>query len=153
MLSREAFAALDQIVIAPTAASGTEPAAMIDALLAKKGLRRRVQMTVPHFLVTPFVVAGSDLVLTPPARLLAPFRKSPKLRAIALPLKLPRRRARAGLGGPDAQRRGAPPGPRRGRRDVPALIEVTRYRGIEASRSCMLTMHATDSQPRPIFTR
>lgn len=89
MLSREAFAALDHLGIAPRAASDTEPAAMIDALLAKKGLRRRVQMTVPHFLVAPFVVAGSDLVLTAPARLLAPFRKSPKLRAIALPLKLP----------------------------------------------------------------
>lgn len=150
MLSREAFAALDHLVIAPTAASSTEPAAMIDALLAKKGLRRRVQMTVPHFLVAPFVVAGSDLVLTPPARLLAPFRKSPKLRAIALPLKLPGYE----LAQVWAARTRSDEALRRVRGAAAATFRPrSRYRGIEASRSCMLTMHATDSRPRPVFTR
>ena len=61
----------------------------MDALLAKKGLQRRVSMTVSHFLVAPFVVASSDLVLTAPARLLAPFMTSLKLRALELPQKLP----------------------------------------------------------------
>lgn len=86
----EEYAALDHLVIAPTAVPAAEPAGVVDALLAKKGLRRRVTMTVSHFLVAPFVVASSDLVLTAPARLLAPFRRSLKLRALELPLRLPR---------------------------------------------------------------
>jgi hypothetical protein len=45
-------------------------------------------MTVPHFLVAPFVVAGSDLALTAPARLLTSFVKLLGLRRLELPIKL-----------------------------------------------------------------
>jgi len=83
-----AWAGFDHLVIAPTAAPGQEPSGAIDAALAERGLRRRVAMTVPHFLVAPFVVARSDLVLTAPARLVAPFLRSLALRRIALPLPL-----------------------------------------------------------------
>lgn len=82
------YAALDHLLIAPTATPGADPSGVVDALLAKKGLRRRVSMTVSHFLVAPFVVASSDLVLTAPTRLLAPFTKSLRLRTLTLPLKL-----------------------------------------------------------------
>lgn len=53
---------------------------IVDEVLAKHGVRRRIAMTVPHFLVAPFVVASSDRVLTAPARSLAPFIKSLQLR-------------------------------------------------------------------------
>ena len=43
---------------------------LIDAQLQARGLSRRIAMTVPHFLVAPFVVASSDLVLTAPKRLI-----------------------------------------------------------------------------------
>lgn len=83
------YAALDHLLVTPTAApGGAEPSGVVDAALAKRGLRRRVVMTVPHFLVAPFVVAGSDLVLTAPLRLLAPFEKSLRLRRLGLPIKL-----------------------------------------------------------------
>jgi DNA-binding transcriptional LysR family regulator len=86
--SRQEYAALDHILVAPTAPLAAEPDGLVDALLAKQGLRRRVVMTVPHFLVAPFVVANSDLVLTAPARLLAPFIKLLDLRRLELPMKV-----------------------------------------------------------------
>jgi DNA-binding transcriptional LysR family regulator len=43
-------------------------------------------LSVAHFLVAPFVVASSDLVLTSPLRLLEPFIRSLGLRRLELPL-------------------------------------------------------------------
>jgi len=86
--SVEEYAALEHVVVAPTAAIGAEPAGHVDAILAKQGLRRRIVMTLPHFLVAPFVVAGSDLALTAPARLLGAFTTALGLRRLQLPLKL-----------------------------------------------------------------
>jgi DNA-binding transcriptional LysR family regulator len=82
------YLALDHLLVAPTAPPGTEPSGVVDAALAKHGAQRRLRMTVPHFLVAPFVVASSDLALTAPARLLAPFIKLLRLRRLELPLKL-----------------------------------------------------------------
>jgi DNA-binding transcriptional LysR family regulator len=44
---------------------------------------------VPHFLVAPFVVANSDLLLTAPSRLLSPFVKPLNLRRLEIPVKVP----------------------------------------------------------------
>jgi DNA-binding transcriptional LysR family regulator len=82
------YAGLDHLVITPTAPPTGEPSGYIDDVLAKQGLRRRIVLTVPHFLVAPFIVANSDLVLTAPVRLLDPFVKLLRLRRLELPLKL-----------------------------------------------------------------
>jgi DNA-binding transcriptional LysR family regulator len=82
------YARLDHLVVSPTAVPASEPQGYIDSVLGKKGLRRRVALTVPHFLVAPFVVASSDLILTAPIRLLDPFAKLLRLRRIELPVKL-----------------------------------------------------------------
>jgi DNA-binding transcriptional LysR family regulator len=82
------YAGLDHLLITPTAPPTAEPSGYIDDLLAKQGLRRRIVLTVPHFLVAPFIVANSDLVLTAPVRLLDPFVKLLRLRRLELPLKL-----------------------------------------------------------------
>jgi DNA-binding transcriptional LysR family regulator len=87
--SLEEYAALDHLLVTPSAAPGAEPRGVIDTLLAQHKLRRRIALSVPHFLVAPFIVASSDLVLTAPARLLEPFVKSLRLRRLQLPLKLP----------------------------------------------------------------
>jgi DNA-binding transcriptional LysR family regulator len=87
--SLRAYAELQHLLITPTPGTNHEPRrGFVDAALAKEGLRRRVVMTVPHFLVAPFIVASSDLVLTAPARLLDPFAKLLRLRRLALPIKL-----------------------------------------------------------------
>ena len=83
------YVALDHLSIAPMAAPGGSGHGAIDVMLQKQGLRRRVVMSVPHFLVAPFVVASSDLVLTAPERLVAPFIKLLGLRELALPVKCP----------------------------------------------------------------
>ncbi len=82
------YVALDHLLVAPMAFPGAEPSGAVDEVLAKQGLQRRVRMTVSHFLVAPFVVASSDLVLTAPARLLAPFTTLLRLRRLELPVKL-----------------------------------------------------------------
>jgi DNA-binding transcriptional LysR family regulator len=88
-LTLREYAAFDHLLIAPTAPVGVEPSGIVDDLLAKQGLRRRIVMSVPHFLVAPFVVANSDLVLTAPSRLLLPFVKPLDLRRLEIPVKVP----------------------------------------------------------------
>ncbi len=59
-LTLSTFAALDHVVVSPT---GGDRGAVDDALEAR-GLRRRVAVTVPHFLVALSLAAATDLVLT-----------------------------------------------------------------------------------------
>jgi DNA-binding transcriptional LysR family regulator len=54
------FAAASHALIAPRGAGGS----FVDEALARLGLSRHVAVTVPHFLVAPHLVVGSDLVLT-----------------------------------------------------------------------------------------
>ncbi len=84
------LAAHEHLLVAPTASPGVDASGVVDTLLRKHGLERRVRMTVSHFLVAPFVVASSDLLLTAPARLLEPFVSLLRLRRIELPVKLAR---------------------------------------------------------------
>lgn len=86
--SLKQYAELDHVLVAPTAAPGAEAKGYIDGVLAKHRLRRRVVVTVPHFLVAPFIVESSDLALTAPVRLLEPFAKLLRLRRIEVPLRL-----------------------------------------------------------------
>ena len=46
---------------------------VIDEWLAKKGLKRRVALIVPHFLSAPFIVAKTDMVLSLPERIATQF--------------------------------------------------------------------------------
>jgi DNA-binding transcriptional LysR family regulator len=87
-LTAQEYAALDHLVIAPTDAPTPESSDPMDTLLARHGLHRRVKMTVPHFLVAPFVVATSNLALAAPERLLDPFVRALRLRRLDLPLRL-----------------------------------------------------------------
>ncbi|MFM2417937.1 MAG: hypothetical protein RL385_2660 [Pseudomonadota bacterium] len=57
------YAALGHVLVTPDAGP-PNPQGMIDELLARRRLTRRIALTVPHFLVAPFVVARTDLALT-----------------------------------------------------------------------------------------
>lgn len=61
----------------------------VDAVLAKEGLSRRVAITVPHFLVAPFVLARSNMVATLPRRLIERFGAAAGLAVIEVPVALP----------------------------------------------------------------
>jgi DNA-binding transcriptional LysR family regulator len=49
-----------------------EPAGYVDDVLGRQRRRRRVVLTVGHFLLAPSIVAATDLVATEPERLLRP---------------------------------------------------------------------------------
>lgn len=86
--SIQEWAALEHLIVAPTATPSSEPSGTIDKVLLKQKLKRRKVISVSHFLVAPFIVAQSDLALTAPARLLDTFVKPLKLRKLKLPFKL-----------------------------------------------------------------
>ncbi len=60
-----AWAALPHVLVSP----GARPGGPVDRALALHGLRRRVVVTLPHFLAAVELVATTDLVLTLPRRL------------------------------------------------------------------------------------
>ncbi|MCY0986518.1 hypothetical protein OV203_05275 [Nannocystis sp. ILAH1] len=61
-----------------------------DDLLAERGLSRRVALMVPHFLVAPHAVAGSDLVITLAQRVARAFATRLPLTIHEPPLAIPR---------------------------------------------------------------
>jgi DNA-binding transcriptional LysR family regulator len=74
------FAAASHALISPRGEEG----GFVDDALARRGLRRRVAVAVPHFLVAPYVVASSDLVLTL-ARRVADLLAAPLRLAVLAP--------------------------------------------------------------------
>lgn len=84
-LTVERFAEARHALIAPR---GT-PGGIVDTALAKLGLERRVALTVPHFLAAPYIVAGSDLVLTLAERVARALAAHLPLLIVEPPLDLP----------------------------------------------------------------
>jgi DNA-binding transcriptional LysR family regulator len=80
-----AWTAMRHVLIAPR---GT-PGGVVDETLAQLGKRRRVALAVPHFLLAPHVVAGSDLIVTVGARVAEAFAAILPVRVVAPPVKLP----------------------------------------------------------------
>jgi DNA-binding transcriptional LysR family regulator len=63
---------------------------IVDQELERRGLRRRVAVRVPFFLIAPAIVASSDLIVTLPARLAAFAPPLPRLATHPVPLALAR---------------------------------------------------------------
>jgi DNA-binding transcriptional LysR family regulator len=60
----------------------------IDAALEKRGLSRRISLTVPHFLTAPHVVESTDLIATVPSRVANGFMRTHPVIAVELPSEL-----------------------------------------------------------------
>lgn len=84
-LTLEAYLAQRHVVLAPR--EGSRP--MIDLALAKRGLARDIAVTVPHFQSMPVMVQGSDRLCTLPRRMALLYADHFRLRAHALPLRVP----------------------------------------------------------------
>lgn len=67
------FVSLPHLLVAPRGLPGSA----LDDVLARAGERRRIVLTVPHFLVAPHVIATTDLVWTAPARIARAFAHLP----------------------------------------------------------------------------
>jgi DNA-binding transcriptional LysR family regulator len=84
-LSKEAFAAADHVVVA---AAGTGHAT-VDASIEKLGLKRKVVLSVPHFVAVGHILATTDMIATVPERFAQQCEVPFKLKHVALPIKLP----------------------------------------------------------------
>jgi DNA-binding transcriptional LysR family regulator len=84
--SLEKYLAQRHVVVAP---SGT-PGSLVDSVLARLGLERRVALRVTNFLIAPVVVCETDFINTMPVRLARQLAKTYPLRLLRPPLELPR---------------------------------------------------------------
>ena len=85
-LTPRQFAAMRHAVIT-TAGTGHE--ATVERAFAEQRLRRRVALTIPHFMAVPVIVAQTDLVVTVPRRLALAFAGYPNLRLLDSPIPIP----------------------------------------------------------------
>lgn len=83
-LSLDDYLALPHALIAPRGQAGS----VVDNALAKLGRSRRVAVEIPHFLVAPYLVQKSDLVLLLGARVAAVMAEPLGLRVLAPPREL-----------------------------------------------------------------
>ena len=84
----EAFAAAAHLVDAghvQVAPDGTG-SSVVDAILAARGLRRRIALVLPSAAGVPFVVAATDLIATLPSRIVKGLATVPHVRLVTPPL-------------------------------------------------------------------
>jgi DNA-binding transcriptional LysR family regulator len=84
-LALEAYLACSHVLIAPRGKQGSR----VDSWLAEQGRTRRIALTVPDFLLAPYVVAETPLLLTAGQRLLHSFVGALPVQVVALPFELP----------------------------------------------------------------
>ena len=81
----EQFGAADHLcVVTPGTGHGR-----VDELLARSGVRRRVRLTVPHFVAIGHILASTDLIATVPERLAQRLAGVHGLEAVPHPADLP----------------------------------------------------------------
>lgn len=83
-LDLEQYLALGHVLVAPHG----RPGSLLDDVLATHGRRRRIALTVPHFLAAFMVVAESDFILTASERLARYFQEILPIKVLAPPLPL-----------------------------------------------------------------
>ncbi|MGH2375954.1 MAG: LysR family transcriptional regulator [Polaromonas sp.] len=84
-LSLDVFLALPHVVLAPR----TNAQPMIDLALSKRGLKRHIAVTVPHFLSMPVMVQATDMICTLPRRMAHLYADHFRLKSHAVPLRTP----------------------------------------------------------------
>lgn len=84
VLGLDRFLALPHALVSPRGDSF----GIVDTALAKLGHRRRIVVDVPHFLVAPFLVEHTDLVLTVAERVARTLAASANLKILAPPAEL-----------------------------------------------------------------
>ncbi|NBU59127.1 MAG: LysR family transcriptional regulator [Betaproteobacteria bacterium] len=64
-------------------------AGVVDNMLTEKGLQRRIALVVPHFLVVPYIIAETDLIVTVNSRIADTYVRELPLKSLPPPLDLP----------------------------------------------------------------
>ena len=76
-----------QHAVVETAGTGHEAA--VERAFARERLRRRIGLTIPHFMALPVVIAQTDLLVTVPRRLAQAFAGFPNIRLAESPIRIP----------------------------------------------------------------
>jgi DNA-binding transcriptional LysR family regulator len=63
---------------------------ILERTLAERGMEENVALRVPHFVVVPLIVAGTDLIVSLPARVAQAWSPLVKVKVHPLPIPLPR---------------------------------------------------------------
>lgn len=84
-LSLESYLEQRHVVIAPRGRT----APMIDRALSKRGMKRKISLTVPHFLSMPTVVQSSNMICTLPRRMAYKYADHFRLKVHAVPVDTP----------------------------------------------------------------
>lgn len=83
-LTLECYVSLSHLALIITG-QGKGP---VDSALNQQGLKRRIVMKLPHFLVAPMIVAKSDLILSLPRKLAQQMSASVPLDILELPIEI-----------------------------------------------------------------
>jgi DNA-binding transcriptional LysR family regulator len=62
---------------------------VVDEALARMGLSRRISVSVPHFLVAPYIIVESDIIMTVNSRIARTYARTMPIRVLDPPLELP----------------------------------------------------------------
>ena len=62
---------------------------VIEEMLERSGVARRIALRVPHFTVVPMVLERTDLILTLPARVARVYEKRARLKTLPVPIAMP----------------------------------------------------------------
>lgn len=62
---------------------------VVDDALARLGKTRRISVSIPHFLVAPFIIVASDVIMTVNSRIALTYARALPIRVLPPPLKLP----------------------------------------------------------------
>lgn len=86
-LSIEAFAALPHALF--SASGGDSNPGIVDTLLSRHGMKRRIAVTLAHVVAVPFAVAGTDLIATMAERVANLLSLATSISIHTPPLKIP----------------------------------------------------------------
>lgn len=85
-LSLKTFVSLSHVLISPL---GVRRLGLVDQALEARGMKRRIALSIPHYLIAPMVIANSDLIITLPERVACSFAQTHPLKLMSPPCDLP----------------------------------------------------------------
>jgi len=83
-LTLEQYLRLPHLFVSTRQRSG-----VVDEALARMGRSRRISVSVPHFLVAPYIIVESDVIMTVNSRIARTYARTMPIRVFPPPLKLP----------------------------------------------------------------
>lgn len=84
-LTLSAFAKMEHVLVAPRERAG----GIVDSVLEKNGLSRRVAVQAPTFLILPYLLIGMTRIATVPKRMAGDLARMHPLKILTPPVEIP----------------------------------------------------------------